>query len=386
MSELLKSGVFSIRGAAGEASLYQVDNRELATRAGALLKPRQIDIVTPTLGQWPLFLVSADFALGQWLITNDYLLAVRTGAQWTDACVERLVPGVFVQLAYDGLGWQLTYTPRQATLMPADTIDSLDEAIAVVDESLNAAVQAIVAGGKPVMLLLSGGVDSGLLCALLASHGADVQALSIRTPWGDELEGARRTAESAGVPMLILELTEQDIIDGIEHAMHWLQHAEPETVLIQVLVTIAQRYAAAHSRDLITGMGSDLLNAVTETGMTSSDASIYGRIHSTSASGLFQTNALGTLGEHLVHHPYWQAATIAAQLSVCDRLKSGEGYEKYYLRQLAARRLPEKTAFGTKTAIHQGTNLYEGLNQALAPKCVEQYIADAWSTIVSTCE
>lgn len=376
-------------GAKPAAFRYCVNSEAIAKKAGAMLGDEAVDITSPLLGEWPIFMATAHVSAGQWLITNDWQLAHQAADQWhsepqVTASVQELLPGDYAQLRKHGNAWELSVTPRTSTLQPSSTIDSLAEAISVVDESLSQAVRLIADTGHPVMLLLSGGVDSGLLCALLGAYGANVTAVSIKTPWGNELEGARRTADSAKVPLVVLELSEQEIIDGIEDTLRWLQHDDAETVLIQLLVTIAHRYASEHSMDLVTGMGSDLLNAITETGMdSSSNQSISDRIASASATGLFQTNALGCMNGKKIHHPYWQAATITSQLAVAEKLKSGDGYEKYYLRKLASRRLPYETAFSIKTAIQQGSNLKYGLTQALAPASLDDYVAAAWKRLTT---
>jgi hypothetical protein len=153
--------------------------------------------------------------------------------------------------------------------------------------------------------------------------------------------------------------------------------------LIQLLVTIAHNYASSQGRDLVTGMGSDLLNSVSETGMEASpdEQGLADRIINVSGSGLLKTNALGTAGKYLIHHPYWQASTIAAQLAVDQILKSDGTFEKYYLRKLAQRRLPEKIAFGYKTAIHQGSNLEQGLSESLLPLTLDEHIKQLWKAI-----
>jgi hypothetical protein len=83
-----------------------------------------------------------------------------------------------------------------------------------------------------------------------------------------------------------------------------------------------------------------------------------------------------------VHHPYWTAAAIPTQLAVSPLLKHRDGLEKYYLRQLAARRLPPETAFGEKFAIHQGSHLEYGLQQELSPDSLADHIRRQWDELL----
>ena len=296
----------------------------------------------------------------------------------------KLDPGNFVKINKNDNGiWDIEITSKKNTLISTTTVTDLFEAISNVEEALAISVSSIAQSQRPVMLLLSGGVDSGLLCSFLAAQQADVVAVSIKTPWGDELEGATATAAHVGVPLVTLELSKEDLLAGIEPTLRWIQHDNVEITLIQLLVTIAHNYASSQGRDLVTGMGSDLLNSVSETGMEASpdEQGLADRIINVSGSGLLKTNALGTAGNYLIHHPYWQASTIAAQLAVDQILKSDGTFEKYYLRKLAQRRLPEKIAFGYKTAIHQGSNLEQGLSESLLPLTLDEHIKQLWKAI-----
>lgn len=373
-----------------ESSVYFIHNEDIALKAGAVFGAKSIELTAPSLGQWQIFIAKRDIKQGEWIITNDYIFAKNLINSWnnessTSTELIKLLPGTYVEVNNnDNNTWELKVTSKNKALMPHSTITNLSEAISTVEEALMISVSSITQSNRPVMLLLSGGVDSGLLCSFLAAQKADVVAVSIKTPWGDELEGAKLTAAHVGVPLITLELSKEDLLEGIEPTLRWIQHDNVEIILIQLLVTIAYKYASSQGRDLITGMGSDLLNSVSETGMEASpdEQDLLNRITNVSASGLLQTNALGTTGKHLIHHPYWQSSTITAQLAIDQTLKSYGNFEKYYLRKLAQRRLPEKIAFGYKTAIHQGSNLQQGLSELLSPVTLNKHIEELWKKII----
>ena len=390
----LNAGIFVISGFyftknKTERSVYNVYRKDIALKAGTVFGASSIEITAPSLGQWQLFIAKRDVEKGEWVVTNDYIFAEQLIATWNKESsytteLIKLDPGNFVKINKNDNGiWDIEITSKKNTLISTITVTDLFEAISNVEEALAISVGSIAQSQRPVMLLLSGGVDSGLLCSFLAAQQADVVAVTIKTPWGDELEGATATAAHVGVPLVTLELSKEDLLAGIEPTLRWIQHDNVEITLIQLLVTIAHNYASSQGRDLVTGMGSDLLNSVSETGMEASpdEQGLADRIINVSGSGLLKTNALGTAGNYLIHHPYWQASTIAAQLAVDQILKSDGTFEKYYLRKLAQRRLPEKIAFGYKTAIHQGSNLEQGLSESLLPLTLDEHIKQLWKAI-----
>lgn len=381
---------FHVTGLKTENSSYNIYCKDIALKAGVVFGANSIELTAPSLGQWQLFVVKRNIDKGEWVVTNNGIFAEQLMSSWDKELLlpvelVKLEPGTFVNISKnDNDVWDVKFTSKKINLLPSTTITDLSEAVSTVEEALTMSISSIAQSKRPVMLLLSGGVDSGLLCSFLAAQKADIVVVSIKTPWGDELEGAVATATHVGVPLVTLELTKEDLLTGIESTLRWIQHDNVEIILIQLLITIAYNYASSQGRDLITGMGSDLLNSVSETGMeaSSEEQSLADRIISVSGSGLLQTNALGTAGDHLIHHPYWQASTIAAQLVVDETLKSDGAFEKYYLRRLAQRRLPEKIAFGYKTAIHQGANLQQGLSESLSPVTLDEYIKQLWKAIL----
>jgi hypothetical protein len=361
---------------------YYILKEAVALKAGALLNDSLVEITAPSLGQWLLFYAAGDLKKHEWVISNNKFLVEKLQSKWLNiSCSARqIMPGEYLTLCALTGRWEQSTSLSSYSLEPLGGINLLSNAISTVEESLQMAARDIAKLNKPALLLLSAGVDSGLLCSFLKSNGANIRAISIKTPWGDELEGAQRTADHCGIPLTILELCEKDLVDGIKDTLLWLQDCDSQTTIIQLLVSIAYRYAQERKMDLITGMGSDLLNSINETGMNDV-ADGADRIISVSRSGLMQTNGLAPVDESKIHHPYWQPATISAQLAVAPRLKSANGHEKYYLRVLAERRLPKETAWGIKTAIHRGSNLEEGLSQAVSPLSLDAFLLKKWQEL-----
>jgi asparagine synthetase B (glutamine-hydrolysing) len=357
-------------------------NSTIINKAGLSISGGVIRVMTPPLGQWPLFLCILKGDGNQWMLGNNRFLMKSIVQEHGLGMIKiiRMLPGdaLFIRRTNGQWRWEKKLLTTPTPLAKQKTLD-LDIAITQVSESLRSSVSAISQSKRPSILLLSGGVDSGLLCAFLAQQQSDFEAITFKTPWGDEVEGAQRTANHIGVKLKIIELTADEIISAIEKTIYWTQSNKEETILIQLLISIAFDYAKSRSKNLITGMGSDLLNSVNETGMElNKSATMASRIRTTSGLGFFHTNELTHADDIIVYHPYWQAAPIFQQLAISVQLKSHDGFEKYYLRKLAEIHLPFENAFGIKTAIHQGSNLSSGIQEYLSPNTLTDIIDSIW--------
>src|SRR5205085_12171507 len=92
---------------------------------------------------------------------------------------------------------------------------SFAEAVEETERRLLEAVEIRLYADVPVGALLSGGVDSSLVCWATAKLGADVTAYTVGTPgdaW-DESEDARATARQLGIKHHVLEMSPDDAPD-----------------------------------------------------------------------------------------------------------------------------------------------------------------------------
>jgi len=90
-----------------------------------------------------------------------------------------------------------------------DCAISFNEAVEEATRLFLQAVQIRLHADVPVGALLSGGIDSGLVCWAVAELGGDVTAYTIATPgdpW-DEADDAKSTARQLGLPHHVLDLS-----------------------------------------------------------------------------------------------------------------------------------------------------------------------------------
>lgn len=128
---------------------------------------------------------------------------------------------------------------------------------AVLSEAVNSRVPSDVACG----VLLSGGIDSGLIAALLAREGHHVPAFSLKVegPGYDESDAARETARHLGFEHHVWSFGPAEGAEALErYAAHMDQPLGDPSVLPTWALA---RHAAQHVKVVLTGEGGDELFA-----------------------------------------------------------------------------------------------------------------------------
>lgn len=118
------------------------------------------------------------------------------------------------------------------------------------------AVELRLFADVPVGSLLSGGVDSSLVCWAIAKLGGDVTAFTVGTPndpW-DETDDARATARALGIKHQVLALSADDAptVDELGSA-----YAEPFACASALGMLRVSRAVAGEATVLLTGDGGD---------------------------------------------------------------------------------------------------------------------------------
>lgn len=182
----------------------------------------------PPYGELRLFLLTR--SPSQWILTNNVLAAFATCPEFRDVAVTVIPPGAIVAV-HEGEWKLLPKHPPVNVQEVNQRIAALEHAVADVDTALRYEIRQIVARRRPLRLLLSGGVDSGLLASHLREEQADVVALTLRTPWGNEIEGAACTANHVGIPLEIIDVTAEELEAAIPRCMRLLQTSDAESSL-----------------------------------------------------------------------------------------------------------------------------------------------------------
>jgi len=147
--------------------------------------------------------------------------------------------------------WRSLYEPSRSGI-------SFVDAVAEARDLLLEAVKIRLHADVPVGALLSGGIDSSLVCWAVRELGSDVQAYTVGTPgdtW-DETAQAKETARALGLRHSVVEMSEDDTpdVDDVVSA-----YAEPfgTTSALGMLRVCRAISRSSNVKVLLTGDGGD---------------------------------------------------------------------------------------------------------------------------------
>lgn len=139
---------------------------------------------------------------------------------------------------------------------PSATQPSFAEAVENTERLFLSAVEKRLYADVPVGALLSGGIDSSLVCWAIKQLGGDVTAFTVGTPGdpADETADARETAKRLGIRHEILELTstKEPNIDELVSA-----YGEPFACASALGMLRVSKAVAGSATVLLTGDGGD---------------------------------------------------------------------------------------------------------------------------------
>ncbi|MGA9771358.1 MAG: asparagine synthase (glutamine-hydrolyzing) [Blastocatellia bacterium] len=133
---------------------------------------------------------------------------------------------------------------------------SFNEAVEETERIFLEAVKLRLHADVPVGALLSGGVDSSLVCWAIARLGGDVTAYTVGTPgdpW-DETDDATATARALGMSHRVLELSPADAPDVCEMVSAF---GEPFACASALGMLRVSQSVASSAKVLLTGDGGD---------------------------------------------------------------------------------------------------------------------------------
>lgn len=321
------------------------------------------------------FILSTDLliAASAWMSLTDCQLGVReeAGVHLDDRSsihgISRLLHSSRLEVLLHGNQVRIGRDAMQDNLAQQNARynDALLAGQAQID-ALQQSIASHLQRPAKVAALVSGGVDSGLVAALLAAQCPNFEAFSIGTPWGDEFDDAQQLADALGCPLNRVELDPQSILLALPQTIRAFGHPQAQAVEIGVAITAFCRQLE-EGRMIFTGYGSDLINSGMATGDGLADDirhSIAVEVNKTRYSSELTEIAARACGSELVH-PYWDLPVLRTALDTCPSVKTTRGREKGHLRLAAEQWLPSEVAWRKKTAIHHGNGLGTALSQLI---------------------
>lgn len=168
--------------------------------------------------------------------------------------VEKVQPGEIV-IWHNGRLKRATYWAPPDASSPRRDI-TFDQAVEETETLLLDAVKGRLIADVPVGALLSGGIDSALVCWAIRQLNADIRAFTVATPGdpADESAAARETAQILGISHEVVELgsIDEPNLDELIEA-----YSEPFACSSALGMLRVCRAVRSHATVLLTGDGGD---------------------------------------------------------------------------------------------------------------------------------
>ncbi|MGZ4892035.1 MAG: asparagine synthase family protein, partial [Halobacteriota archaeon] len=271
--------------------------------------------------------------------------------------------------------------PREIDVNVKKTPELSHEDLAFEDEShavagLRNVLECVLNELAPekMSVAFSGGVDSSLLCRLMA-RPANNQYYAVGLSGSHDLDSAQHAARLLHVDLQTIELDAGDVEMLIPRVIEAIESCSPLDIAIALpLYVLSEQAAAAGFTSILTGQGADELFA---------GYSKYASLPSVTSETLrsaIETDVLNIARDNLerdnlaaashsldVVLPYLDPRVIFFGLAIDGAWKLHNGINKYVLRKVAEQVMPHELAYRQKKAIQYGTGVSATL-QRLARK------------------
>lgn len=185
-----------------------------------------------------------------WVVQADTLVLASEPCALTSwgPAVTFFPPDTAGYLTLDAQGhlgpWTVTKAPRLC-LYREPTIHTLDLAVAAVRNVMERAVRSRLLSDRPIACLLSGGVDSSAVAALVARYtDQPLHTFSVGLTGSTDLQYARQVAQHLGSIHHEVCLTEEDFLKAVPEVVTALQSYDVTTVRASTPMYLLSRHIA----------------------------------------------------------------------------------------------------------------------------------------------
>ena len=177
---------------------------------------------------------------------------------------EQFQPGTWKEFSLENDVWTYKRGDRYYQLCSTPYVFKKDDALVIIRSSLTGAVRKrVLATDRPIACLLSGGLDSSLICAIVNSYlsesGIPLETYSIGLKGSEDLKYARLVASHIKSKHTEIVVEEQDFLDAIPEVIKAIESYDTTTVRASVGNYLVSKYIAANSeaKVIFNGDGSD---------------------------------------------------------------------------------------------------------------------------------
>lgn len=183
-----------------------------------------------------------------------------------DETVKQFQPGSYIKLEKNKVDkWNIIENKLFYTLPTVKLENTLDEeeVLSKIRYYFEDAIKkrCINTSDRPIACLLSGGLDSSIVAAIVNKYVDNLETFSIGIKGGEDLKYANQVASFLGTRHHCIELSEQDFIDAIPETIYAIESFDTTTVRASVGNYLVGKYIKKHSnaKVIFNGDGSDEL-------------------------------------------------------------------------------------------------------------------------------
>ena len=277
--------------------------------------------------------------------------------------VAALVPGT--------LWSSVTGERRFAGLPLPDPVQaSTAEHVAAVRASLERSVERHLMSDVPVGAFLSGGLDSSLICALIARRVPELHTFACGFAGSPDLAAARVVAAHLGTTHHERVVEPHEVAEALPEILWFLESTDPDLVRSAVPTWFVAELAAQHVKVVMTGEGADELYAGYRYHGDLRREVLAEELHR-SITEMHHVNLQRVDRMTMAHGlearvPFLDLDVLETAAGVPVDLKLPEGGpEKWVLRQAFADLLPDEVTWRTKSQFDEGSGVGDLVDAAL---------------------
>ena len=257
----------------------------------------------------------------------------------------------------------ITFRAKKALQQSRDHL-TYDESRAV--KALNELLKSVMneLADEQMAVAFSGGVDSSLLCAIMANN-ANNRYFATGLPESHDLKSAQQAARLMRIDLQVIHLDARHVEMLIPRVIETIESCNPLDLAIALpMYVLSEQTKTAGFKSILSGQGADELFG---------GYSRYARLAAVNNGGLrdaLESDVLNIARNNLerdnltaashsidVILPYLDPRVVKFGLTIDSTLKLNRGVNKYILRKVAEQLIPHELAYRPKKALQYGSGV-----------------------------
>lgn len=263
---------------------------------------------------------------------------------------------------------------------PSDYLQDRQDAVRVVRESLEKAVELRMRDGRIKGMFLSGGLDSSIIAALAVKHNPQVHTFTVGMEGSQDLKHARMVADHLNTTHHEHVYDMEEMLEYLPEIIYYFESYDSPTIRSCIANYFATRIAQEYTEVVLSGEGSDELFAGYEHMLEAADSNsemnsaMVSLVDSMRFSGLQRMDRMTAFSGAEVRMPFLDPEVIQTAVRVPSDLKVDPetGTEKWILRLAFEDLLPREVVYRAKSRFSEGAGSSEVMEKLAASTFTDQ--------------